>query len=36
MKESILKRLGNQIYFANQFVCSKIFCYVEKVPRFKC
>ena len=39
MKGSILKRLGNQIYFAvnvNQpFVCSKAFCYVEKVPGFK-
>ena len=39
MKGSILKRLGNQIYFAvnvNQpFVCSKAFYYVEKVPGFK-
>ena len=39
MKGSILKRLGNQIYFAvnvNQpFVCSKAFYYVDKVPGFK-
>ena len=39
MKGSILKRLGNQIYFSvnvNQpFVCSKAFCYAEKVPGFK-